>query len=508
MSIYMKIKYIIIFFIAGVLYRLWLIHLVPQPFVYDQNQYLSVAWGILQHGLYADYSRLYGYGLLIAPFIKLFGLSNPFPWQLLQAILDTSSAFLVYFIGKKIFKTERAAFWGFILYLFNPFTSAYVGVMLTEIAAIFFMVLVFFIYLHFLETRKISLLLLLGFILGYFVQVRPSFLYFTLLFLVWLLFLVCKTCKPNKRKVELRTAVIPSDPAQCGRAWESFIRLPRHYAPRNDYCEIRDKVILCIILPIIYFIPFSYNIAANYKTFHQFAILSVDKFFFRDVYVSLIVDKVPRTSRDPYYFWPGEALYVWGVYSTPKTAIERKDMADKYFQLGMTIIKKDPLKFIVSRVRKMRYVWEKHYLFPYRLESTNAIINFLVYWTNAGFLVMALFGLIMFARKRKNEKSWAEKQFIYIIIFLFIYITLAHMFSTGEERFSLPAYPFVFMFAGFGIYTLQNRLLGRYNKLRISQLSLRGPRRYVGGRGNLMKDSHAPPMVIGVTRNDRGAKLV
>lgn len=414
---------LIIFFIAGILYRLWLIHLVPQPFVYDQNQYLSVAWGILQYGLYADYSRLYGYGLLIAPFIKIFGLSNPFPWQLFQAILDTLSAFLVYYIGKKIFKTERAAFWGFILYLFNPFTSAYVGVMLTEIAAIFFMVLVFFIYLRFLETRKISLLLLLGFILGYFVQVRPSFLYFTIFFLIWLIFLIFKIIKPNKH-----------------------------------------KALLCIILPIIYLIPFSYNIAANYKTFHQFAMLSVDKFFFRDVYVSLIVDRVPRTSSDPYYFWPGEALYVWGVFSTPKTVIERQNMADKYFQLGMAIIKKDPIKFIVSRGKKMQYVWEKHYLFPYKMESTNPIINFLVYWINVLFLVLALFGLIMFSRKRKNEKSWAEKQSIYIVIFILMYITLAHMFSTGEERFSLPAYTFVFMFAGFGIYTLQNRWLGRYNK--------------------------------------------
>lgn len=419
----MKIIYIIIFFTAGVLYRLWFINLVPQPFVYDQNQYLSVAWGISQHGLYADYSRLYGYGLLITPFIKIFGLSNPFPWQLFQAILDTLSAFLVYIIGKKIFKKEKAAFWGFIFYLFNPFTSAYVGVMLTEITAVFFMALIFFLYLHLLETRKISILLLLGLILGYFVQVRPSFLYFTIFFLVWLLFLIYKTFKPNKH-----------------------------------------KIILCIILPIIYFVPFLYNIAANFKTFHELAILSVDRFFFRDVYISLIIDKIPRTSRDPFYIWPGEALYVWGVFSTPQTTVERKEMADKYYHLGMTLIKKDPLKFIISRVKKMRYVWEKHYLFPYRLESTNAIINFLVYWANICLLALSLFGLIMFSRKIKSEKQNIEKTSIHIIIFLFSYITLAHMFSTGEERFSLPAYPFVFMFAGFGIFLLLNQLSSRYNK--------------------------------------------
>ena len=47
--------------------------LVPQPFVYDQDEYYGYALGILNKGLHADLYRLYGYPLIIAPLVYFFG---------------------------------------------------------------------------------------------------------------------------------------------------------------------------------------------------------------------------------------------------------------------------------------------------------------------------------------------------------------------------------------------------------------------------------------------------
>ncbi|MFC1647351.1 hypothetical protein ACFL1A_03645, partial [Patescibacteria group bacterium] len=163
---------------SGLAFRIILNRLVPQPVLYDQFQYAGYAYGMLGNGLFADPVRLYGYPLLILPIIKFFGITTQWPWLILQSILDLFTALMVYKISKMIFtKSSKVSLLSFIIYLLNPFTSAYAGSLLTEIAAIFFVTLSLYFLIKYQFTKKVTLLLFATLALGYLPQVRPSFIY-------------------------------------------------------------------------------------------------------------------------------------------------------------------------------------------------------------------------------------------------------------------------------------------------------------------------------------------
>ncbi|MEK7544061.1 MAG: hypothetical protein AAB557_04285 [Patescibacteria group bacterium] len=424
--------------VVGFLFRLWIVHLVPQPFVYDQDEYYGYALGILNKGLHADLYRVYGYPLIVAPLIYLFGVKSSVPWTVFHGILDTATALLVYWIARHLSSPTRsgiqslskldsrrslprtlmrggndshlpAAWIAFILYLFNPFTAGYVGVLLSEVVTVFFVTLISALLIRYFEKKSMPLFFVLILLLGFLPQVRPVFIALSLVaagVLIW--------------------------------------------AAEKRVKKIQEKLSFGFLTLVVFSLPFWYTIAGNLVYYRQFSVLGVEPTFVRELYASLFIGRGMPFTDTKWGDWPVEAQNAWGAFTSPKDAAGRKAVADQHFQLAMQIIRRDPAAFIQSRIAKMGYVWEKHFIYPYAMGKPTPEMKALTYWGNIAVLVLAVLGLCSAWKKNKH--------LVLAVGVLFLYIALAHVISTSEERFSLPAYPWVAIFAGYGIWTLVESL--------------------------------------------------
>lgn len=404
---------VFLWFISGILFRLWFSSLVPQPLAGDQVQYDLLARDILQRGfLYTSTFRTYGYSLLLALLYWCFGIGNLLALKIVQAGIDAVSGVLVFFIARKIFDKEKPAWIAYILYLLNPFTSTYVSVCLTEIICIFFVTLTFFIFLH-LDKKKILLFFLLGLVLGYLPQVRPSYLLFSIVFLSVAILFIKKLAVGGK-----------------------------------------IKIVSVVILICIYCLPFYYNFASNLYWYQVSSPFLIDNMFIQNVYLSLYIERLGPLPKQKSLSYPPEVWQIYNEFSADYFNDWRQKMNQKYTHLAIQKIKKDPIKFIRWRIAKMRYIWEKHYLFPYVIESEDIWVNSLVYWGNWGLLFLAFSGYFLWFKKVRKGGDQKNIWFGRLVIFLFLSISLIHAFTPAEERYSLSAYPLIILFGGYGLLEL------------------------------------------------------
>lgn len=407
----MKKEYFLLFIgcVVAIVFRLWLISVSPQPFVYDQWEYHTFALQILHNGIFADSARLYGYPLLLAIIYKLFGLGNIQAIFVFQAMVDSLTALLIYEWAKLLFRQRSVPWIAFILYVFNPYTSAYIGVVLSEVTGIFFTALLLYLFTLFWLKKKLSIFLLFSFVAGFFPQIRPAFLYFS-----------------------------------CGLF---VIGLYSYWKKRG--------VIIGILLFIL---PFLYVLWGNVVYFNEWKFTNVDHIPPRELFISVKVpDRAPYHIKSGYDVYPKEVMLLYEEYSVvPKTQKERTAMGNTYFTQAIEIIKKDPWLFIRERLGKMFFVWEKHFLFYYQ-ESPNIFRDKLVYWGNMLLLVFGVTGLVNWwmYRMKPNQKG---TMLAGIYMFLILYISVIHSVSLAEERYSLPGYPVLFLFAGYTFVLLWQKV--------------------------------------------------
>jgi len=411
MASIMNVKRMLIFFILGFFFRIILNRLVPQPVMYDQYQYYNYAIGIWNDGVFADRGRLYGYPLIILPLVIIWGISTQWPWLLFQSFIDCLTALLVYKTADYLFKNSNISFISYAIYLFNPFTSAYAGVLLTEVTAIFMTALIIYFLLLALRSLKLSLIYPLLIASGFLVQIRPSFFYFSAA-----VFLI----------LSIKTIV------------------------RFKNIIIRAKRLT--VYSAVFILPFLYTIFSNFHTYKQFSLLFVDNIFWREVYISSFVGRgLPFAGVDEWK-WPSQAYEAWYEYHTPTTYEGRKLMALKYKMKSMSEIRRDPVHFISHHISKLWYVWEKHYLFPY-INPPSVYLMYSIYILNLVLIMTALTGTVFY-----HIVSGKNKTGILLFILLTVYISATHIFSTSEERFSLPGYPFLAVYSGYAIFIFLKNL--------------------------------------------------
>lgn len=407
-----ELLFLIAIFFTGILYRLWIVQLVPQPFVGDQSEYYSYIVGILKNGLHADTIFLYGYPIVIAPLVYVFGFMSK-PWILFHAILDSATGILVFVLARQLFaRSSRAIPWiALVLYAANPYTSGYVGVLMTEVVAIFILTLIIILALFFFTRKNVLVLTLLAFLLGFFPQVRPSFFFLTVALIVLMGYV----------------------------AW-------KYYPHRNK--------VITIILVIAYGLPFTYNFITNYLHYGQIAPLFVDNYYACEIYVSLLIEKGGPSVRTRQIHVPSEIVDVWNACSAYKTPEGRARIARHYLWMANNVIAANPMKIIQSAGKKIWYVWEKQFLFPFRVGPP--LIDVPVYWANILLLISGFAGYflaLLSAILRKNRDMVLFHLANAIII---LYIPVAHIFSFAAERFSLPVYPILILYASFSLWKLSS----------------------------------------------------
>ena len=254
---------------------------------------------------------------------------------------------------------------------------------------------------------------LLSFLLGFYPQIKPGFVGFVLV-----IFAVC------------------------------FYQLLRMRF------EIKTKILVGFLYLFLFILPFLYNLTGNQRYLQTFSLLSADNVFVRELYISLFVNKTLPNIYETQNLYPPPVWTVYAEYSIPRDGAGKKAMAEKYLRLSIEEIKKDPLKFLKWRIEKMWYVWEKHHLFPYYFDPQARLTNFLVYGGNLLLLGLFAAGLTVWIKKRGG---W----FAILTVFLLLYISFGHAFSITEERFSLPFYPLVCLFAGYAIWRFYYKQLDK-----------------------------------------------
>lgn len=412
----MKRIFILYLFLAGILFRLWFIQLVPQPFVFDQEQYRDIALQVFQYPLWRHTFRTHGYGFLIALIFNVFGQHNSFAWMTMQAIVDAATGLLVYAFAKKLIKKEAPALVACILYMVNPYTSALVGVMLTEIMAIFSTTLTLYLTVVFLEQKKARQFIPLGLLYGLLPQIRTPFLY-----------------------ISVASVSILSVLSYSIMKYKTYIK--------------RAVVMIFILL---YLLPFTYSLYGNYKWYGQIAPLIVESQFAPNIFSSLYIDRIMPYPE--YFPYPDDVLTLYGEFSHATTPRERTLMAQKYLNFALMKIKSDPSKFLWSRLVKMKYVWEKHVLFTYVAEKRDAVTTFSVYWGNIALLTLALFGFVFWYRRTDAVERGVKRWFSWLLGLWIAYLTFMGTISPTEERYTLPLYPIVFLFAGYTLSLILKHL--------------------------------------------------
>src|SRR3989338_9218335 len=94
-----------LFFTAGFLFRLYLASLYPHAPLFDENEYLLFAQDLRRQFLVASCcSRTYVYPFFLNIIFDLFGNNNFAALSVIQALMDTFSALLLYFISYQAFR--------------------------------------------------------------------------------------------------------------------------------------------------------------------------------------------------------------------------------------------------------------------------------------------------------------------------------------------------------------------------------------------------------------------
>ncbi len=388
---------IVFLFLGGIIFRLLLAYFSPQSFILDQTEYHELAVKIKDSPFFiaAHPYRQYGFPIVLAMIYSIFGTENTIVWIYLQAVLDALVSLMIFYIGWRIFGNKLVAWLGFILYLFNPFTAAYVGVRLSEIYAIFFLTLLVTLYLLFIKLEEKRSLFLLALFAGFLPQVRPGFLYFSLS-IIFIAFLIMRKKRTNK------------------------------------------KFFIYFFGGLLFIIPFLYSLIANFKVYRKISLVTIDNLAVKEFYASLYTDDLLKTTA-----YPPELNNMYFEYGNKWRDVTKYDLDTKYLKLSMEKVKNDPGEFLLSRLRKMKYIWEKYQIFPYYTLENKLLLSF-IYWSNLIIIFLCGFGLY----KSKKEVDY---RFYFLCMYLLIYTTFIHLFSVGAERYTLPVYPIVFLFAGYGI---------------------------------------------------------
>jgi hypothetical protein len=420
-----KKTWIPILFISGIIFRFWIVSLIPQPLdIGDQPDYYRFAVNIIDKTFYVHGIRLYGYPLFLA---FIFFLSGTFENQnaviVSQIFMDTVTAFLVYKVGRNLFKEKLVALIALILYLFNPFSSAYTGVILTEVYTIFMITLIFYIFTIYFRKKRMLFVFILSLLSGYLPQIHPSFLILSFLYFLGLLYLLCKKTGYSK--------------------------------------GLKIKYLMISIL--IYFIPFSYNLIGNYMYFGKPALMSINNQSVTQIYASIIYKQPPgpQSDRSAYLskdiFPPEVYRMMVELTALDKNAEGRKMLNDKYSGLVSNLIRSDPSGFILSRFRKIRHVWEKSSLFYY-VEPKNNLRSQIILIGNIFLQISGAAGFILWMKKAIYTKEKYNLYFGCMVFLFFLNITFVNVFTVAEQRYSLPFYPLLILYCGLFLRRFYNHI--------------------------------------------------
>ena len=398
---------VVLFFVIGIAFRLWFVSLAPQPPYYDQDEYETYAGKIMDHGMLASNSyRTYPYPLLLAVTYTVVGFGNRQAIFFLQAVADSLTGVMVFWVLAHAFRHSRARWIGLLVYALNPFTSGYVGVLLSEILATFFIAATVVAGLLFLRRPTWYRGIIFGFCAGFVAETRNAAF-------VW--------------------AAVPILLTLFWVSWKKYARA---------YVGVLAGLILTMVYPLY----------VNWRDFHEINMTTVDSFYAKELYNGAVLRRLP-----PFTYWyPPDVQEMYHEYYSEfypgRSTAERRAIANKYYEKAWAIVRSDPWDYMKVRLDKMWYVWQKENVFFYSEPGFEQHRPY-TYTLNLTMLLLAAFGLIV---SRRGPSDMFRIWTWWVIVGTIIYGTLVFSFSHAEYRLTIPFYPLLFIAAANGAeYVLQ-----------------------------------------------------
>ena len=398
---YKTILFVLLLFAAGIWYRWHLASLFPHVPIADENAYIAIARDMKSQFLVAECcSRGFVYPAFLSVLMRIFGESWMQWMTIFQSIMDSAVGVFLFFISKRLFGRQTWAFLTLILYIVNPLTATYTGLILTEVPALF--LLTFFLWLFIQKDRPVRQFFC-GTVLGFFVFTRLMFFYWGVAFFV--VFLV--------------------------------LRIFQHRNVFRSILPIFAGTILVTAYPSI----------ANFVTYGTISPVPVISTVTYDFFLSLRVKRLPAIVDE----FNREALPVLLAqenYSVDFFNREEYDKAmKKYAGKFIPEILNNPGPFLLSRLQNQRIFWNKSNLYFYADPFYPADRPF-VEAGNFLFLVLGFWGIML--AFGKGTKTGPQKDILVVTVLLVVYLLGVLNLRIPEERFTLPVYPILFLYVPLG----------------------------------------------------------
>lgn len=371
-----------------------------------------------------DVYRVPGYSLFLCLMYKIFGI-NYFFVMMVQVFLNSSVCIFIFYITRRYFNLRFAYLVSFTVAIY-PFTTIFVQVIYSEILCIFLFSLGIFLFERGRESEKILFFILSGIVFGYCLLVRPGTALFSL-FLTGAYFAI----------------------ADIKKIW-------RHLLVFN----------FCVML------VWSPWIIRNYRVSGRFIPLTIE-------------------GKEMVYWATGAiGKYFENRMDNPKFVNQMKDIhkkledskligmnkkimeEDLYFEYAIKNVRDNPISYLFAVIKRIPRMWiSKIYSddtgrsYGYEIFGGKQILFDLVKYFTMSNLLLAVYGI------------WAVRHNLKKYIFLMlpiIYFSLTHAFLLAEARFTLPARPFLLIFALIGFLNLLENALRKF-KIPVSNLILPHP---------------------------------
>ncbi len=391
--------------LGGLVFRLVLAFNAYNTIVFDAKGYSDFAMQFLGGQWPIDCcAKNMGYSALLSVIYNFFGIENLTAVRLVHIVIDLASAILLYETAKKLFN-QKAALFSFVIFLFNPFTAAFTGLVLAETVSIFLVSMLLYILSRPAFKTHTMLWLVFGLNAGLLLFTRHSFYYFLFAFLGILGF-------GALRKLGV----------------------------------VRGGKLLTFLLAG-FLVASSYTLIVNFKTFGKPSFVPLYNLKYEIIYLNFFRWKYPEVE------FKGEIPeYGQVVQSYWNTPIEGKAAhSEKYKQLLMARLPTEWPTFLSNVAMNVVWLWDKDHIYTY-VDRFYPADQWPMRILNISLIGMWLVGLFRQIGE-KGRKVLGEPVFLFSTL-LFWYITLLFPLLSNESRHTIVYYPILSLWAGSGVELL------------------------------------------------------
>jgi hypothetical protein len=396
-----KKLFFLLVLIAGFLYRVYMVSRWNFGLVWDSVYYSYTAIDILNGVHKANCCNITaGYPFIIAILYRIFGVDNIVAVKMFQAVLDTVTAVLVYKIAQKL--RPQSALPAFILYLANPLTASYTGVVLTEIPSLFFVSLSVFIVSRSGFIKRPLYWFLFGLSLGYLTFTKSAFYLFSFGFIG------CSTL------------------------------LLFHY----------KKWLKFLLITLVGFGVVSlYTIITMYTTFGVISIVPPYRSLYGSLYTSFYLGRSGELSGEPVTVAPEYTTFITDYFryynNNPKELLQfDAQFKPKFYEK----LKTDWKLFLQHWFRNAVWTLDKYHLGSFN-DPWYPNDSLPIRVVNIIFLVIHGIGFAVYSIRKRTLFHPIQ---VYTGL-LFFYIIGTFSMINNESRLSMPYYPLAFVWAGYAV---------------------------------------------------------